>query len=47
MRTVIFSTDFANRKKGDEFTCDTMLASQLVNRDKVAKYKTKEIKSKK
>jgi hypothetical protein len=47
MKTVIFTKDFANRKKGDEFTCDTMLASHLVNKDKVAKYKTKETKSKK
>jgi|6_EtaG_2_1085325.scaffolds.fasta_scaffold03131_8 hypothetical protein len=40
MKTVIFIKDFANRKKDDEFTCDSMLASRLVHKDKVAKYKT-------
>lgn len=40
-KVVIFTKDFANREKGDEFTCDSMLASHLVNKDKVAKYKTK------
>ena len=39
-KTVIFTKDFANREKGSEFKCDSMLASHLVNKDKVAKYKT-------
>lgn len=39
-KVVIFTKDFANREKGDEFTCDSMLASHLVTIDKVAKYKT-------
>jgi len=38
MRTVIFTKDFANRKAGDKFPCDSMLASQLVRVDKVAVY---------
>ena len=38
MRTVVFTQDFATKKKGDSWKCDSMLASQLVNIDKVAKY---------
>lgn len=38
MRKVEFIEDFANKKKGDTFECDGMLASHLVNVDKVAKY---------
>jgi hypothetical protein len=45
MREVEFITDFANKKKGDVWECDSLLASQLVHNDKVAKYK--ESKSKK
>jgi hypothetical protein len=40
-KVVVFTKDFANRKKDSEFTCDSMLASRLVNIDKVAKFKTK------
>ena len=47
MKTVIFTKDFATKKKGDEFTCDSMLASQLVRGDKVAKFKTDKPKKKK
>jgi len=46
-KTVIFTKDFADRKKDSEFTCDSMLASHLVNKDKVAKYKTKKKTTKK
>lgn len=42
MKEIIFTADFATKKKGDIFTCDSMLASQLVNVDKVAKYNTVE-----
>lgn len=38
MRTVEFTKDFATKKKGDSFTCDGMLASRLVRKDKVAKF---------
>ena len=38
MITVEFTVEFAGKKKGDLFECDSMLASQLVNIDKVAKY---------
>ena len=37
-REIIFTSDFATKKKGDKEKCDSMLASQLVNNDKVAKY---------
>ena len=40
MKTVIFTKDFATKKKGDEWACDSLLASHLVRVDKVAKYKT-------
>lgn len=33
-----FIKPFANKKKGDFFDCDSMLASRLVRQDKVAKY---------
>ena len=39
MKTIVFLKDFANKKKGDEFKCDSMLANTLVTKDKVAKYK--------
>lgn len=39
--TVVFTEDFATKKKNEEWTCDSQLASQLVNVDKVAKYKNK------
>lgn len=36
--TIEFTEDFAGRKKGSGFECDSMLASQLVHKDKVAVY---------
>lgn len=45
-KTIIFTKDFADKLKSEEFTCDSMLASHLVNIDKVAKYKTKKKVSK-
>lgn len=39
MKEVIFIKDFAEKKKGDEGTYDSLLASALVHKDKVAKYK--------
>jgi len=39
MREVEFLKDFATKKKGDVWECDSQLASQLVHIDKVAKYK--------
>jgi hypothetical protein len=39
MVTIIFTEDFAGRKAGEEWECDSMLASHLVHVDKVAKYK--------
>lgn len=38
MKTVIFIKEFAGKKVGERFSCDSMLASHLVNVDKVAKY---------
>ena len=43
---VVFTKDFANKKKGDEFKCDEMLANTLVNVDKVAKLKDSKPKTK-
>lgn len=43
MREVEFTKNFANRKKGDKFKCDSQLASQLVHIDNVAKYVTKKV----
>jgi hypothetical protein len=37
-RVVEFTTDFANKKTGEQFRCDGMLANQLVEGDKVARY---------
>ena len=37
---IVFTEDFANKKKGDEFRCDSIIASQLIRRSKVAKLKT-------
>ena len=43
-----FTKDFATRKKGDVWVCNSQLASRLIRIDKVAKvYKKKTIKSKK
>ena len=38
MREIEFTADFASKKKGDLWKCDSLLASTLVNEDKVAKY---------
>tara|TARA_R110002167_G_scaffold3649_1_gene17761 strand:+ start:4250 stop:4384 length:135 start_codon:yes stop_codon:yes gene_type:complete len=38
MRAVVFTKDFATKKKGDKFTCSGPLANVLVRKDKVAKY---------
>lgn len=39
MVEVEFIEDFATKKKGEVWECDSLLASQLVHHDKVAKYK--------
>ena len=39
MVTIIFTKDFATKKKGDEWACDSLLAAQLVRVEKVAKIK--------
>ncbi len=36
---VVFTEDFATKKKGDNWLCDKQVASHLVHVDKVAKYK--------
>ena len=42
-----FTKDFATRKKGDVWECNSQIASQLIHNDKVAKvYKKKTSKSK-
>jgi hypothetical protein len=39
MANIEFSKDFATKKKGDKWeNCPNLLASRLVNIDKVAKY---------
>lgn len=38
MRTVKFIKDFAAKKQGESWKCDSQLASQLVRNDKVAVY---------
>ncbi len=46
---VVFTEDFATKKKGESWNCDKQLASQLVHIDKVAEYKkekAKEVKPK-
>lgn len=43
MREVEFTKDFATKKKGDKWACDSMLASRLVHIDKVAKYTKKKV----
>jgi len=43
MKEIIFTEDFATKKKGDKWVCDGQLANHLVTVDKVAKY-TAEIK---
>lgn len=47
MARIEFTKDFANRKKGSKWdNCPSILASRLVNNDKVAKF-FKETKAKK
>lgn len=46
MKEVIFIEDFADKKKGESFVCDSMLASHLVRVDKVAKF-PEDVKKKK
>ena len=38
MKEIIFTADFATKKKGETWLCDSQLASHLVNVDKVAEY---------
>jgi len=45
MKEVEFIKDFANRKKGDVWACDSMLARTLIN-EGVAKFYVKEEKKK-
>jgi|DEB19_MinimDraft_2_1074335.scaffolds.fasta_scaffold09076_2 hypothetical protein len=40
-KTVVFNQDFATKKSGDKYTCDSMEARLLVDR-KVAEYATTE-----
>ena len=40
-KEIIFTKDFANRKKDESIKIDSMLASRLVNIEKVARYKGK------
>ena len=42
MVEIKFTKDFATKKKGDVWSCDSMLASRLINVDKVAKRHTGE-----
>jgi hypothetical protein len=42
-RTVEFTKDFSTKKKGDEWSCDGMLASSLIKR-KVAVYVGESVK---
>lgn len=42
-RTIEFTEDFSNKKKGDKFSCDGMLASSLIRR-KVAVYVGESVK---
>jgi hypothetical protein len=42
MVKVEFTSDFATKKKGDVWECDSLLASQLVQVEKVAKYTTED-----
>ena len=46
MKKVIFTADFATKKKGEELKCDSMLANHLVTIDKVAKYADETVKEK-
>lgn len=44
MRKVEFVKDFATKKKGDVWECDSQLASRLVRDEKVAKFYKKDKK---
>lgn len=44
MKVVVFTKDFADKKAGDTFKCDGMLANYLVHTDKVAEYQDKQVK---
>ena len=37
MEKIQFTKDFATKKKGDIWECDSMLAHNLIHKDKVAK----------
>lgn len=39
MVTIIFTEDYATKKKGEEWECESQLANTLVREIKVAKYK--------
>ena len=41
---VVFTEDFATKKKGDNWLCDKQVASHLVHVDKVAEYKKEKVK---
>jgi hypothetical protein len=43
MKRIEFTKDFANSKKGDVISLDSILASNLVNIEKVAKYWTEDL----
>lgn len=43
-KSVQFLKDFATKKKGDVYECDSQIASHLVNDSKVAKYVIKDEK---
>ena len=47
MTEVEFIADFADKKKGDRFICDSSLASTLIRVDKVAKLYEAETEPKK
>lgn len=47
MKKVKFIADFATKKVGDVWECDSQLASHLVHVDKVAEYYTEKEKVKK
>jgi DNA-directed RNA polymerase subunit M/transcription elongation factor TFIIS len=47
MKEIVFTKDFATKKSGEVWKCDSQLASQLVNGDKVAKYVVEKANSKK
>lgn len=46
MVNIEFVKEFATKGKGDKFNCPSLLASRLVNIDKVAKYADKKTSKK-